>query len=182
VLTNLFKSNKNQLHLVQKLLEIYKYEVGALAFEIAKVDVKAVILSCVESALSGLANAPAIEISFPEELPPVAGDTDALSRLFRNLVDNAIRFGRAKESIEIVAETVSQQVVVTIHNQGPAIPAEVRSNLFQKFWQGVPGKSYVAHTGLGLYLCHRIVTLHHGKISCRSTEEGTTFTVKLPTA
>ncbi|HEY9870902.1 MAG TPA: ATP-binding protein [Candidatus Obscuribacterales bacterium] len=53
--------------------------------------------------------------------------------------------------------------------------------LFQRFWQGEPGKRYVASTGLGLYLCKRIVDLHGGSIQCASTRQaGTVFTVALP--
>jgi signal transduction histidine kinase len=73
-----------------------------------------------------------------------------------------------------MARCEHDQVLISVHNWGKGISPEVKKNLFLRFWQGVPGKTYVARTGLGLYLCDRIAQLHHGRIICESTEESGT--------
>ncbi len=181
VLSELNESNRKQLVLVKKLLEIYRYEVGPSDFERVEVDIKAVLSRCVFDSLERLGRSIPIAINLMDDMPVVLGDADSLYRLFCSLLDNAIRFCDGSEPIEVSAEVVGAKLTVQVRNSGPAIPDEVQTGLFGKFWQGVPGRSYAPNTGLGLYLCYRIVRLHHGRITCQSTEaEGTTITVRLP--
>lgn len=174
------QANKNQLQLVQRLLEIYRYEVGS---DLSRVILNArdFLLDCVRQ----FSQAHKIEIDCSFDALASAcriwGDEDALRTLFSNLFDNAFKYSDSGQLISVSAELVDSKLCVRIHNFGKPMPDEVRSGMLSKFWQGVPGKTYVAKTGLGLYLCHRIAQLHQGRITCDSNaEEGTTITVKLP--
>jgi signal transduction histidine kinase len=174
------QANKNQLQLVQRLLEIYRYEVGR---DLSRVilNAKEFLLDCVRQ--FSQAHKIEIDCSF-DALASVCriwGDEDALRTLFSSLLDNAFKYSDSGQLISVSVELIDSKLCVRIHNFGKPMPDEVRTSMLSKFWQGVPGKTYVAKTGLGLYLCHRIAQLHHGRVTCDSTaEEGTTITVKLP--
>lgn len=178
--TGLRDSNRSQLKLVDKLLEIYKYEVGNPNVRIATINITKLILRCVSDYNHSLGQERLVA-KLCADCPSVQGDANALVRLVINLLDNAVTFGTPGTPILITSEMEGAKFVLHIHNDGPPLPAELANQLFHKFWQGVPGKTYVAHTGFGLYLCHRIADLHKGRISCSSTiDEGTTITVRLP--
>lgn len=180
VLSELKNSNHEQLILVQKLLGVYRYEAGELNRQFKHLDVSSLILNCLAKMPTIKDTTIKIAAVLPKNLPPVLGDEDALCQLITNLIDNAIQFGDRTKQIEIRAELIDGKIAIHVHNFGPAIPEEVQIELFQKFWQGLPGRSYVDHTGLGLYLCHRIASLHGGKIACHSTQQdGTTITIRL---
>lgn len=181
-LNELKANNKRQLMLVQKLLEVYRYEAINSPLERVDVDIRSLIETCAQSMLVQLRPAFSIRRILPDEMAPIQGDRKALCRLLCNLFENAIKFSDGTEDVTVHAETVGTTTSIHIHNNGPVIPQDVQLRIFQSFWQGVPGKSYVAKTGLGLYLCHRIVTLHGGTITCTSAQgQGTTITVNLPT-
>jgi PAS domain S-box-containing protein len=117
-------------------------------------------------------------------LPPVVGSAQRLEQVFLNLVVNAIQAlpdGRAENEIRVVMRTgPAGEAVVTVSDNGPGIPAEVRSRIFDPFFTT---KSVGLGVGLGLSICHGIVTAHGGTINVVSEERrGTTFEVSLPAA
>jgi signal transduction histidine kinase len=98
------------------------------------------------------------------------------------LVDNAIRYGRARAPIKVVVHDEGTEVVLSVHNDGAPIPVEAQARLFEPFYRGDQhGDEATRGLGLGLYLVQQIVIAHEGTIGVRSVEgEGTTFTVRLP--
>ncbi len=178
VISSLRENNLSQLKLVQKLIELYKYEIDSANLVLRPIDLKSLLL---QTSLKAFENClERLVTIFPEECPTVLGDFDSISWLFANLLDNAIKFGDADTAVEIKVVQVGEKLEIHVHNSGKPIPAELREHLFAGFWQGVPGSVYVARTGMGLYLCQRIVSNHRGRLSCQSSDSGTTMTVRLP--
>lgn len=179
VIEALKSGNNKQLHVVYKLLELYKYEIDSPNLIFESLDISKLIMSRID-AVSKTTQV-TIEASLPETPQFVLGDRQAISRLIDHLIENAIRFGDNKKAVSVKVEANHEKLCLHIHNFGPPIPEEARAGMFERFWLGVPGKSYVAHTGIGLYLCHRIASLHRGRLACESSEvEGTTMSVRLP--
>lgn len=179
VVKSLQNNNKQQLSLVQKLLDLYKYELGASTLFLHDVALKEIILAALETTRESFPKA-LVNTQLPE-LPLIQGDSEALIRLFGNLLDNAFRFSDKDKPVIISSSCTSDQIFIDIHNSGAPVPKELQTFMFSRFWQGIPGKKYVPHTGLGLYLSHNIARLHKGRIKCLSnTEHGTTMTVRLP--
>lgn len=176
--------NKFLLRLTECLLEIYRYESGGKDMEFSDVNCKK-LLEDVVGEFSKAAEERQIELACTaqEDLPTVRADAKALKLLFSHLIDNAIKYGADAGSVQINQEEDGQDLIVSISNSGGFIDEESQKILFDKFWRGQPGKRFVANTGLGLYLCKRIVDAHGGSIHCLS-EEGkmTTFRVLLPLA
>lgn len=109
----------------------------------------------------------------------LAGDTDALIRLFLNIVDNAIKYTQ-HGSVLVVGEGTGEAVTVTIADTGEGIAAEHLPHIFERFYRAEESRA-TAGTGLGLAICEEIAHAHGGSIDVESTPgEGSTFTVTLP--
>ena len=113
-----------------------------------------------------------------------AWDAARIGQMVANLLDNAVQHGAAKSAITVTAQGETADVVLRIHNHGPAIPASELQRLFSPFKRlgkngATPGES--GGLGLGLYIAERIVTAHGGTIDVRSSAAaGTLFSVRLP--
>ena len=118
----------------------------------------------------------------PSPLPPVNGDRDLLGLAVYNLVENALKFTSAQDSIEIRALEDGKAIVVEVADSGAGIASEDLSKIFEELYRGYNARG-TEGSGLGLALVNRIVTLHGGQIEVRSRQDGphgTVFTVRLP--
>ncbi len=107
----------------------------------------------------------------------VACDLALIERVLVNLVENARREAGAAGRVVVRARGGEDEVVLSVEDDGPGIPTALRGKLFRPF---VTGRA--DGTGLGLFLVHRIVELHHGRVVAQDrVGGGTTFTVHLPT-
>jgi signal transduction histidine kinase len=109
-------------------------------------------------------------------------DSARLTQALTNLVSNAVHHGSDKSPVKVVAHGGRNEVVISVHNEGPVIPQKDVAQLFKamKHARG-DGARDRRHLGLGLYIVDKIVAAHGGAIDVRSSrEEGTSFTVHLP--
>ena len=110
-------------------------------------------------------------------------DADRLAQALTNLVGNAIQHGTRQGPVRIVATGSDDEIVIEVHNQGPAIPPDELATIFGEGARGTTnrGAHDRRHLGLGLYIVDRIIAAHDGSIAVRSTHaEGTMFAVRLP--
>jgi two-component system NtrC family sensor kinase len=117
------------------------------------------------------------------DLPAVTCHPGELNQVFMNLITNAIRALEAAESeskiLKISTAAVNQdRVILSINDNGPGIPLEIRQRIFDPFFTTQPiGQG----NGLGLFVSHQIIVQQHGgKLSCQVDDTGTTFTIELP--
>ncbi|QHW33596.1 HAMP domain-containing histidine kinase [Paenibacillus rhizovicinus] len=119
----------------------------------------------------------------PDHPIRIDADGDKLVRVFENLIDNAIQYGKDGRRIEIEVRNDGVQAVVEIANYGEPLQASVIPLLFQRFYRGEQSRSRnTGGSGLGLAIAKNIVELHHGTISAASAEGKTAFMVKIPLA
>jgi two-component system phosphate regulon sensor histidine kinase PhoR len=127
-------------------------------------------------------------LAVPGDLPDVLGDRDELAQLFQNLLDNAIKYGRAGTEITVVAETRAAQdrlptgsVSVAVRDRGDGIAREHLPRLTERFYRVDTARSReMGGTGLGLAIVKHIVSRHRGALDIESTPgEGSVFTVHL---
>jgi len=111
-------------------------------------------------------------------------DAARLRQVLSNLVGNAIEHGDESGAIELVAKGEGSTILLTVTNQGLAIPASALPTLFDPFVRAAAmshPKQRRSGIGLGLYIAREIVIAHRGSISVASTDAtGTVFTVSLP--
>ena len=106
------------------------------------------------------------------ELPVVTADLDQLARVFQNLISNAIKFGRDRDTvISIHGEWADGKWLFTVEDNGPGIATEQRDRVFQIF-QRLHSRVQVPGTGMGLAICRRIISRHGGEIWIEQAELG----------
>lgn len=118
----------------------------------------------------------------------LSGDWDAarLRQVISNLMGNALQHGATEEPIELSIASEGSTVVLSVHNEGPPIPSEMLTTIFDPFRRYAQSESAMqkkvsSSIGLGLYIVREVVVAHGGTIAVASTaQEGTTFTVRLP--
>lgn len=124
-----------------------------------------------------------IETRFASALPRVAADPDHLCQVFSNLITNALHAVRSRgpeAQIDIGVHASEGQVVVEIKDNGPGIPLEIQSRIYEPFFTT---KEVGDGTGFGLAFSHRTVTAHGGTLRFESVMGlGTRFIVALPVA
>jgi signal transduction histidine kinase/putative methionine-R-sulfoxide reductase with GAF domain len=117
------------------------------------------------------------------DLPLVNLDKIWMKEVFRNLIENAVKFNsRAPRQVKIIGKPMDGKVEISFADNGPGIPSEERGKIFNKFYQ-IEGSftGQVQGMGLGLALVKRVVEEHGGSIRVDSTlGQGSTFTVSLP--
>jgi two-component system, OmpR family, manganese sensing sensor histidine kinase len=114
----------------------------------------------------------------------VRGDSSKLTRLFSNLLDNAIKYTESGGAVTISLTQVKKFAVVTVEDTGIGIPSEYLPFLFQRFWRSEQDRTQQQEGfGLGLTIAQTIVKQHQGKISVTSEMGvGSCFQVSLPLA
>lgn len=117
-----------------------------------------------------------------DDLPEVLVDEDLISRALTNLLGNAIKYSPPNSEVIVSAKTDGKSCFVSVSDQGPGIPPELRVRIFEKFYR-VPRieDADAPGTGLGLAMVQEIVELHGGRVMLESDAgSGSTFTLRLP--
>ncbi|WP_420128377.1 sensor histidine kinase [Longimicrobium sp.] len=122
-----------------------------------------------------------VQTELPAELPLAAGDWHQLQQVVLNVIVNAEqalhgRGGTLRVTMSEAAEP-AHCVVVEIWNDGPPIPPDVLPHIFDPLFTTKAGDE---GTGLGLFICRRIVREHGGWMDVRSDADGTAFVIRLP--
>jgi NtrC-family two-component system sensor histidine kinase KinB len=113
--------------------------------------------------------------------PRVRADANKITWVLTNLVSNALRYVSKGGHIALMARRIGPHVHVSVRDDGPGIPPEYQSRIFQKFVQ-IEGQE-AGGTGLGLAICREIVRAHGGAIWVESSPgQGSIFTFTLPVA
>lgn len=122
-----------------------------------------------------------LEMDIAEGLPLISGDRHQLQQVFLNIVVNAEHaLGERGHSLRVTARSTGEpepSVTVEFWNDGPPIPPDQLGHIFDPLFTTKPGDE---GTGLGLFICRRIVGEHGGRLDVRSGEDGTAFSVRLP--
>ena len=110
----------------------------------------------------------------------VVGDPEALKRVLRNLIDNAVHAAGDAGRIAVDVRQSRGEVLATVSDDGPGVPPEAHERIFQGFVRlnGNAG----AGTGLGLAIARAIAEQHRGSVTCEDCDAGARFTLELPAA
>lgn len=123
-----------------------------------------------------------IILTLPATSLIVLGDFVQLTRVFANLIENALQYTPAGGTVEIQTYRVSQQVYILVKDTGIGIVSAHLQQIFERFWRADQARSYRSGgSGLGLAIAQTIVQDHGGEITLRSQlGVGSDFTVQLP--
>lgn len=116
----------------------------------------------------------------PWPLPQISGDPDLLFLAMHNLLENAIKFTRPGDRVEVRAFEDGSILVVEVADTGPGIPEDELPYVWEELYRG-QGARGVPGSGLGLALVRAVVERHSGRVSLRSRlGQGSVFTLRLP--
>jgi two-component system, OmpR family, sensor histidine kinase QseC len=167
-------------HTVEQMLTLARLAPDALTFQPTAVELGTVLKGTISDlAPAALGKQMDIELTHAQDVL-VSGDAGLLAVLFRNLIDNAIRYSPPATTVAIEIQPGDDEALVRITDGGPGIAADERANLGRRFYRA-PGTA-APGSGLGLSIVHRILDLHRGRVhlDAPSTGIGLQVTVALP--
>jgi len=168
--------------LVDDLLELSKIEAGRLDLALEPVapaflGQQAWLVMKNQAQAKGIA----VSLEVPETLPEVLADPHKIVWVLVNLLANAVRYTPSGGHITVRGEQVGPKVHLAVQDDGPGIPREMQSRIFDKFVRLDQGEA--TGSGLGLAISKEIVRAHRGVIWLASEPgQGSTFTFSLPLA
>lgn len=165
--------------IVEELLDFSRIESGRMKLHIDKIDILAEIGEAVLM-LGERAKHEGKRLLYnePEMLPFIYGDKDRLKQVFVIVLDNALKYSDPGDSIIVSANSVGDNIVITISDSGCGIPETDLPMIKEKFYKGSNSRG---GSGIGLAVADEIITLHSGKIDIESKEGvGTKVTITLP--
>jgi len=182
VVHRMIGSARDQLTLVEDLLDLSRIELNSLTLKLGAVSLAPLFAELEFALASMLRNRPVHGVVHP--VPPtvaVQADGDRLRQILTNLLSNAAKF-TDKGSIMLEAAVAEDAVRIAVHDSGTGIAAEDCAVIFEPFRQ-VDDSRAMLGAGLGLAIAHRLSTLMGGTLSVDSTlGVGSTFLLTLPAA
>ncbi|MFO7915400.1 MAG: ATP-binding protein [Candidatus Krumholzibacteriales bacterium] len=166
--------------LISDLLDLSRIESGRIELEFESVPVPVLIDNVEEIFKSQLGmKGVTLDTRLAEDPLLVRADTNKITWVLTNLISNALRYIGEGGHIEIAAQRVGPHIHLSVSDDGPGIPTEYQSRIFQRFVQ-VEGRE-TGGTGLGLAISKEIVRAHGGAIWVESPPgQGSKFTFTLP--
>lgn len=179
------RNSTRLLKLINNLLDLQKLAARKMTFREDPIAADSIL----EEAVAGIQAFAdqchvGLQIGRVEDGLEMIGDRDRLIQVLNNLLSNAIKFSPAEEMVTVAALERDARVVLTVSDNGPGIPEEFQSRLFDQFTQADPSKTRASGgSGLGLSIAKGLVEGMGGQISLDTRiGSGTTFFVELPAA
>jgi signal transduction histidine kinase len=165
-LLNIANLNCEHLQLmVDSLLDVARIEAGEAQLKISPTNLNQLIAEAIRrTIISAEMENITVHAAVPADLPPVPIDAEKIDRVISNLLNNAIKYTPVGGQVVISAQAQANEVVVSVADTGPGIPAEDRDRIFNRFAQLSGEQSRVGGFGLGLAFCRLAVEAHAGRI------------------
>ena len=176
-----------QVQRLQKLVVDLRLlsDLDSSSIERKPVNLRALLEESIALSSQAAEPSPRITLSVQQMPWPVAdvlGDRDLLVLVFRNLLDNALKFSAPEEPVEVRVTEDGHTAMIDIVDAGSGIPADEMAHIFEELYRGENARG-VPGSGLGLKLVERIISLHAGTVQVRSKPgRGSVFTIRLPLA
>lgn len=113
-----------------------------------------------------------VEVHVPAELEPVVGEDNYVEQVVRNLVANAAKYSPAGATVEVSAERDGDEISVRVLDRGPGIRGEDPERLFSLFYRAPSTASQASGAGIGLFVCHQLISAMGGRLWARAREGG----------
>ncbi|MEQ1728402.1 MAG: ATP-binding protein [Vicinamibacterales bacterium] len=153
-------------HAVEQMLTLARLAPDAVSFQPTPIDIEAVVRGVLgELTHTALAKSTDLELTGSPSAS-VSGDVGLLGILFRNLIDNAIRYSPAGTTVSVDVEAHATDVRISVRDAGPGIAADERANVGRRFYR--PPGMKAPGSGLGLSIVQRIVDLHRGTLALQA--------------
>ncbi|WP_027368432.1 HAMP domain-containing sensor histidine kinase [Desulfocurvibacter africanus] len=186
---NIIVKNANHMtKILGDLLNLSRLEADRQAFELAPVDAQAAVMSAYRECESlGRGRGVALVCRIPEKAVFVLADYDRLVQVFRNLIENALRYSPEHGSVTVFHQTGDGEVLFGVSDRGPGIPRDEQAKIFERFYRVEKHRLKMGgSSGLGLAIAKHIVERHGGRIwvvsPATGEDTGATFYFTMPPA
>ncbi|MDE2853672.1 MAG: HAMP domain-containing sensor histidine kinase [Chloroflexota bacterium] len=160
------------LWLAQDLLDLSMIESGEAILRLVKTPLRTVVDEAMERLESQAAMKELTIVSHVPQKYDVLCDADQLKRVFGNLIHNAIKWSPKGEAITITAAEQAEEITVSVFDNGPGVPEDLRRRVFERFYQADLSRSGDEGAGLGLAICKHIIEAHGGRIWAEGNSQG----------
>ncbi len=169
--------------LVNDILDVQRLEAGVV-MQTRKLCMASDLVTQAIELMHPMAETAGVIVGAKPQPAPLFVDPDAILQVLTNLLSNAIKFSRAESAIQLAVEPGDEGVVFRVVDEGSGIKTDKLESIFERFHQVDASDSRRrGGTGLGLYICRKIVQGHGGRIWAESEPgRGSTFTFTLPFA
>ncbi len=177
------RESERLTQLINNVLDFSRIDAGKRRYHFRPCDVAPLVIQTLEAFQFQLDRRGfKVELKLQPDMPEVTLDPEAFCQALGNLIDNAIKYSRDHQVIQVEAKVWDDTLRCSVADQGVGIdPAEL-PRIFEKFYR--VGRSETQSTrgsGIGLALVKHIVEAHGGRIAVESTPgEGSTFTMIIP--
>jgi signal transduction histidine kinase len=181
ILVKTRRSIGDLLNMAENLLRIARYETGQLDAADERSELVAVANE-VMSELEPIYQQKSIKLELESNVKGVSVKINRhdLKRIVQNLLDNAIKYTPPQGNVKLRVELAANKVIVGIMDTGLGLPKDEAKKVFERFTRA-KGSRHLPGTGLGLYLCRKIIESHGGIVDCIPRPDGgTTFSFLLP--
>ncbi len=176
----IIRAATHMANLVDKTLKTTRLETGHFPFEFGLVELGAVVRAVV-SRLPDDARHP-VSVDTPDDPVPCWADQDRMSEVVENLVSNAVKYSPAGGPVRVELKRDAEFATLTVVDVGMGIDAKDMDRLFRPFSRVRSRRTAgIEGSGLGLYICDRIVKAHGGRLGVESRPgQGSAFSFALP--
>ncbi|HEX3264943.1 MAG TPA: ATP-binding protein [Candidatus Limnocylindrales bacterium] len=166
------QSEAERLHrLVEDVVALTRFGEGALEVGNDPVLLQRVVPAVARSE-EGRWPGREISVQLESDLPPVAGDATYIEQVVRNFVVNAMKYGRPGAPVTIDAKATPDEVEVRVLDNGPGFSDDEASRLFQLYYRSASVSKKVSGSGIGLFVCARLIDAMGGRIWAANRPEG----------
>ncbi|MCD6289440.1 MAG: hybrid sensor histidine kinase/response regulator [Anaerolineae bacterium] len=178
----IYRSSRHLLEMIDDILDLSRFEIVGFTLNKEPTPLEPLLRGAVEIARDLFRGRPVrLEVDIEPDLPILEIDRTRIRQVLLNLLTNAQRFTE-EGVVRVEAKRVDGEVVVSVSDTGPGIPADKLPYIFDEFYQ-VDHSLRRSHSGagLGLAICKHFVQAHDGRIWVKSQEGvGSTFSFSLP--
>lgn len=181
ILERMIEGNQRQLSLINSLIDTHAAETWGIVLHPQMLHLNQLVESAIADLQPLLEQDQAeLQIAIAEDLPTIEGDPLQLTRVYQNLIANALKHNPPGLTLTLAAERQGEYLYCTVRDNGVGIAADQQERLFDPYFRGAHQPRSVG-LGLGLYLCRQIIEAHGGAIGVDSpAQEGTLFWFTLP--
>jgi two-component system sensor histidine kinase KdpD len=180
-LVSLIEEETSQLSLLcTRLLQTAKLEAQELSLEKDEIAVADLVSRVLQEQSGRMAGHP-IEVAVADPSLTIQGDRELLSMALVQFLDNAAKYSFPGKAVKVSAWESHSEVLMSVHNFGPAIPITDRERIFQRFYRSEGSRDMADGTGIGLSTVKMAADAHQGHVWVISdANEGNTFFLSLP--
>lgn len=177
---SIVRAATHMANLVEKTLKTTRLETGHFPFEFGLVEFGQLLREVLQRRPEDAAHP--VHAELPEDPLPCWADRDRLTEVLDNLIDNAVKYSPGGGGVHVRVTSEAEAVTVTVEDEGLGIAASELPRLFRPFSRvRTLRTARIEGSGLGLYICERIVKAHGGRLWAESQpERGSTFSFTLP--